>query len=75
MTDMTAAPIAPLLLAYEAAEILRVGPRTLRRLVVAGELRVVNVGTGARTVRIDPDSVRAFIERRSQGGQRCSRCR
>lgn len=40
--------VAPLLTEREAAALMRVDRRTLRRLVEAGRLRAINVGSGKR---------------------------
>ena len=44
----------------EAAERLRIGTSTLRRLVARGELRVVRIG---RRVLLPPDAVVEFVDR------------
>lgn len=54
---MTAEPLALTLAA--AAECLSVSPRTVRRLMDAGQLRRVSIG---RSVRVSAASVRAFVE-------------
>ena len=51
-----------LLLPKEAAEILRVGEKTLRKLTQRGEIAFIPVG--ARFKRYHPDDVRAYIDRR-----------
>ncbi len=56
----TALPIAGLLTRAEAAELLKVSPRTLYRLSKAGTLPIVRVG---RQVRIHPDDLARFIEK------------
>ncbi len=49
-----------LLTDHEAAELLRVNVRRLRRIVVAGQLASIDLGDG--TMRIDPDDLTAFID-------------
>ena len=56
----TPLPIAGLLTRAEAAELLKVSPRTLYRLSRAGTLPIVRVG---RQVRIHPDDLARFIEK------------
>lgn len=55
--------LAPLLTLREVGDILQLSPRSVRRLVLAGELDVVAVG--AHSPRIPPASVQRFIESRS----------
>ncbi len=52
--------IAGLLTRTEAAELLKVSPRTLHRLSNAGTLPIVRIG---RQVRIHPDDLARFIEK------------
>lgn len=47
----------------EVADVLRVDPRTVRRLVAAGELAGVRVGP--KSLRISPESLAAFLERKA----------
>jgi excisionase family DNA binding protein len=55
-----------LLSTAEAAERLKVSSATVERLVHAGELRVVELGTSRRQKwRIRPDDLMAFIEART----------
>ncbi len=56
----TPLPISALLTRAEAADLLKVSPRTLHRLTRAGTLPVVRVG---RQVRIHPDDLARFIEK------------
>ncbi|MBK1633765.1 hypothetical protein CKO31_24100 [Thiohalocapsa halophila] len=59
-----AAMTEPLALTLEAAaEALSVSPRTVRRLLDAGELGRVKIG---RAVRVSAASVRAYVERQTQ---------
>jgi excisionase family DNA binding protein len=52
---------APLLLTLErAAEVLAVSPRTVRRLLDAGELAPVRIG---RAVRVSAESLRGYVDR------------
>jgi len=48
----------------EVAEILRVSPRTVRRLIKRGEIKAVRVSR--RLVRIPVGELRAYIARVSQ---------
>jgi len=45
----------------EAAARLQCDPRTVRRLVVSGRLRAVDLGTTRRNLRIDPDALNAIL--------------
>ena len=53
-------PQAQLLNYKQAAEFLQVSERTVYTLVKEGQLRIVRFG---RTVRIDQDDLRAFVDR------------
>lgn len=55
--------LAPLLTLAEVSDILSLSPRSVRRLVLAGDLEVVQVGP--HSPRIPPASVARFIESRS----------
>lgn len=55
--------LAPLLTLAEVADILSLSHRSVRRLVLAGELEVVQVGP--HSPRIPPASVSRFIQMRS----------
>lgn len=59
------ADLAPLLTYREAAKVLGVTDRTVWTLVDAGVLPAVRFG---RSVGIDPEDLRAFIERAKRGG-------
>ena len=53
---------SPLLLPYPAAaEVLGISPRTLRRLVDAGELTPIRIGA---LCRFDPGELQDFVDRR-----------
>lgn len=49
----------------EAAERLRVGRRTVYRLIAQGDLRTVNVAAKGTRIRLREDDVAAFIEART----------
>lgn len=55
----TPLPLSGLLTRAEAAEFLKVSPRTLHRLTTAGALPIVRIG---RQVRIHPDDLARLIE-------------
>ncbi len=59
------AELPPLLTLHEVAQVLHVSYWTARRLALAGELVLVSVGVGRGTLRITPQSVRDFIDRRA----------
>lgn len=65
---MTAVP--HLLTEPEAAEALRVCPRTLRKARREGRLRYVLIG---RAVRYSPDDLEAFVESSKQENQPCEK--
>lgn len=50
-----------LLTTAEAAAILRISPRSVRRLVDAGLLKTVRCGTSARSDRVHPDDLQDYI--------------
>jgi excisionase family DNA binding protein len=58
--------VPALLTIGEAADVLRVTPRTIKKLIAANELPVVwvTLGETRRSKRIEPDALREFIERR-----------
>jgi excisionase family DNA binding protein len=62
-------PAAPLLLTLdECATILRVSPRTVRRMIRRGELVALKLGDGPnRPLRIVDASVREFLKQRLRG--------
>jgi excisionase family DNA binding protein len=60
VSEITAAPDR-LLTIREAAEWLNVSPITVRRLIAAGELEAVRIGTAA-VVRIEPGAVTACLQ-------------
>ncbi len=51
---------SPLLTVAETAETLRVSERTVRRLISAGAVPALRVGT---QIRIDADELRAWLHR------------
>lgn len=53
----------------EAATMLRVNRRVLRRAIAAGRLRVVRLGEGSRSDRIHPDDLRQYVESSRTGGE------
>ena len=57
---------ARLLTVVEAAAILHLSPRTLRRMIDSGELSVVRFGR--RTVRIRAETVASLIEQSIRNG-------
>jgi len=59
--------MAPLVPLAEAARLLGVSPKTVRRLVECGELAVVRVGT--RRVLFDPRDLQLYREARRTGGE------
>ncbi|WP_460452379.1 helix-turn-helix domain-containing protein [Alsobacter sp. SYSU BS001988] len=50
--------LARLLTVEDAAAMLRVDPRTIRRRIKSGELSAIYIG---RLVRIDADALRVFV--------------
>jgi len=49
----------------EAADCLQVGEGHVRKLGARGEILLVSIGAGKRTIlRVDPRSIEAFIRRR-----------
>ncbi|WP_460452501.1 helix-turn-helix domain-containing protein [Alsobacter sp. SYSU BS001988] len=50
--------LARLLTVEDAAAMLQVDPRTIRRLVQRGELAAIRIG---RLVRIEPGALRVFV--------------
>jgi excisionase family DNA binding protein len=57
-------PVEPLLSTQEAAGILGVSLRTVLRLLDDRELARVRIG---RRVLVDPQSIRAYLERQREG--------
>ena len=57
-----------LLTIQEAADRLRCSTKTIRRAIDAGRLRVVRLGESARSDRIHPDDLAAFVNV-SRGGR------
>ena len=57
-----------LLTLAQASEILAISTKTLRAHISAGELAYINIGHGdkRKDIRIDPDDLRAFIDRRKR---------
>jgi len=51
----------------EAAERLQVSPRQVRRLVDNGELRVVRLGSSAKSDRVHPDDLDELHQRATEG--------
>jgi excisionase family DNA binding protein len=51
-------PLVPLMTIGETAAVLRVAPRTIRRMIERGELKAVRVG---RSIRIRPGEIRQII--------------
>lgn len=46
----------------QAAELIQVDKRTIRRLVQTGRLRAINIGCGSRVhYRIDPEDLRQIL--------------
>jgi excisionase family DNA binding protein len=59
-------PAAPLLTAADVAALLQVSVRTVRRLIAAGFLDVIQIG---RSVRIAPEALKAMLAAgRNKGG-------
>jgi excisionase family DNA binding protein len=54
----SAAPLRPLLTVPEVAALLRLSPRSIRRLIADGRLPVVRLG---RAIRIRPQDVEALV--------------
>jgi excisionase family DNA binding protein len=52
-----------LLTVKEAAEILRINHRVLGRWIGAGRLRAINIGTGRKVLRIDPDEIELYLKK------------
>jgi excisionase family DNA binding protein len=61
MRDECRLPYSKLLRIPQVAEGLDVSTRTVRRLIAAGELAACRLG---RLVRVHPDDLAAYIERR-----------
>ena len=60
-------PMHPLLTVPEVAELLRLSPRSIRRLIADGRLRVVRLG---HAIRIRPQDVEALVASSGQGRSR-----
>lgn len=56
----------PLLTQTEAAALLTLHPRTLRRLTAEGHVRAVHLG---RAIRYRRSDLATFVERRAGGGE------
>ena len=62
-----AAPMRPLLTVAEVGELLRLSPRSIRRLIADGRLPVVPLG---HAIRIRPQDVEALVASSGQGRSR-----
>ncbi len=56
--------LTPLLTVAEVASYLQVSIRTVRRLIVSGELKVIRIG---RAIRVQKTALRAFIASGTRG--------
>ena len=61
------APLRPLLTVPEVAALLRLSPRSIRRLIDDGRLPIVRLG---RAIRIRPQDVEALVASSGQGRPR-----
>jgi excisionase family DNA binding protein len=52
-----------LLTIAQAAEMLAVSPKTLRRIIDRGEIKIVALGETARGDRIHPDDLKQYLDR------------
>src|SRR5262249_49265325 len=59
-------PIAPLMRVSEAAAVLRVSTKTIRRLIAKGDLQVVRVG---RSVRLRQEEINCYISKPSSNSK------
>lgn len=55
----------------EAAARLQTSRRTLRRAIAEGRLRAVRLGESARSDRIDPDDLAAYVRNSKTEAQSC----
>ena len=60
----------PLLTQKQAAALLVLHPRTLRKLTAEGQVRAVRP-TGRRAIRYRRSDIEALVERRAGGGDAC----
>ena len=65
-TDGAPTPIAPLMKVSEAAAVLRVSTKTIRRLITKGDLQVVRVG---RSVRLRQEEINCYISKQSSNSK------
>jgi excisionase family DNA binding protein len=56
--EATPPPLLPLMTIGEAATILHVSPRTIRRIIERGELEVVRIG---RSIRVRREDIKQII--------------
>jgi excisionase family DNA binding protein len=59
-------PMAPLMRVSEAAAVLRVSTKTIRRLIAKGDLQVVRVG---RSVRLRQEEINCYISKPSSNSK------
>jgi excisionase family DNA binding protein len=57
----TAVPIRPLLTVADAARLLGVSTKQVRRLIARGELPALRLGGPGSAIRIDPDELRQWL--------------
>ena len=53
----------PLLTVKEASAILRINHRVLGRWIERGRIRAINLGTGRKILRIDPDEIELYLKK------------